>query len=376
MTENSHSGRILVAEDDAVFRQLLCRVLENSKYSLVEAGSGEEVLAKVETEIPDLIILDLHFSGIDGFTVCRMIRERYPTVFLPIIVLSGDGAASEHRVQGIEAGAYDFLPKPVRRQELLAKVESFLKMKRLHEAVEWERLKLLALNQKQESTIHNQQENLKLLGRFFSPQVADMLLKTKSPNVVNHHKCQITVCFIDLRGFTAFAEATDLDTVIGLISAYYEIVCKLALKYGGTISSLAGDGIMIFFNDPVPLEHHTAAALDFLFDVRRDLGIYTDFWQQKKYTLGFGAGMAEGEAIVGAVGFDQFMHYTAIGTTVNLAARLCKEAQVGQVLATQRGLRNVENLVECEPVGVFKLKGIEVEVSAVNLIGWRTGNLP
>jgi class 3 adenylate cyclase/AmiR/NasT family two-component response regulator len=364
------SGNILVAEDDAAFRGAICGILRSRGFTVTEASSGEEALALVSQNLPDLIILDLHFSGIDGFNVCRILRDTYAAKFLPIIVLSGDGAVPEHRVRGLEAGAYDFLAKPVRTKELLAKVDSFLKMKRLHETVENQREKLLTISHVQESLIHDQQEQMKLLRRFFSPQVADAVVRSRDLGVVNHHKRELTVCFIDLRGFTAFAESTDPDAVIDVLNEYYRVVCGLALAHNGTISSLAGDGIMAFFNDPVPVPNHTECALNFLLGVRTELEKCLGAWREKGYSLGFGAGLASGSCIVGAVGFEQFVHYTAISTTVNLAARLCQRAQVGQMLATLRGLRDVEGRVKLEPAGVCRLKGISVEVSVMNVLGW------
>lgn len=365
---SNRGAKILVADDDGDFREAICKVLAADGHQLIQVGSGEEVLEKLRHEIPDLIILDLNFSGISGFEVCREIRQRYPVTFLPILIISGDGDVS---VQGIEAGAYDCLHKPVSGKEVRARVASFLKMKHLYDSIESQRVRLQCLSERQGNVILEQKAKMDSFRRFFSPQIAQAIETGQSADIVRHHKQDVTICFVDLRGFTAFAEIADPDTVIEIISDYYRVVCSTALSYGGTISSLAGDGIMIFFNDPIPVKNHTAAAVNFLFEIRGELSLRADSWFKMGYKLGFGAGMARGESIVGAIGFEQFVHYTAISATVNLAARLCKEAQVGQILATLRGLHDVEGMIELEPAGVMNLKGISVPVHAFNLLHWK-----
>jgi len=364
-------SRILLVGGDDALRESVGVMLRDEGYALSQVVSGDEALDFISRDVPDLVIIDLHFCGIDGFDVCRLIRDRFPAAFLPIIVLSGDALFSEDRVRELEGGAYDYLYKPVVGKELRMKVASFLKMRNLYAAVESQRVRLTALSERQENIIRDEQTKVSSLRRFFSPQVADVILAAPNLDVVSPHKQDVTVCFVDLRGFTAFAEVTNPDLVIKIILEYYKIVCSIALSYGGTISSLAGDGIMVFFNDPVPVNLHTEAAVNFLFEVRGELNERAQSWQEMGYALGFGAGMARGESIVGAIGFDRFIQYTAISTTVNLAARLSKEAKVGQVLATLRGLREVEGRIEMEPAGMMALKGIHMPVNAMNILRWK-----
>jgi adenylate cyclase len=368
-------GKVLLIDDGNLLWDAVHAILREDGYGVSVAESADEALSSLDREFPDLIILGLEATGIDRFEVCRRLKQRCSAIFLPIIVITSDGADSEDQVRGLEIGSYDFLPLPLGARELRAKAASFLKMKRLYDTVESQRVRLAALNERQENIIQEQQAKVVSLRRFFSPQVADLILAAADPDVVSPHKQDVTICFVDLRGFTAFAEITEPAAVIRIIQEYYRVVCSIALSYGGTISSLAGDGIMVFFNDPVPVKRHTEAAVNFLFEVRGELNERSNHWQRMGYALGFGAGMARGESIVGAIGFERFVHYTAISATVNLAARLCKEAQVGQVLGTLRGLRDVEGRVELEPAGVMNLKGVDVPVSAMNLLHWKSASL-
>jgi adenylate cyclase len=349
--------KILVVDDSAEFRAVLCQTLEGAGYVATQAASAEEALRAIETNFPDLVLLDVNFPGMSGYQFCETVRLRFPDAFLPIILLSGDGQLSAERIKGLESGAYEFLSKPIGSQELLARVASFLKVQELHRTAERQRGQLAA--------------QMALLKRFFSPQVSDSILTGSGASVLNHHKRDVTICFVDLRGFTSFAEVAEPEVVIEVISQYYSIVCALALNHGGTISSLAGDGIMLIFNDPVELPNHTEAAVNFAFAVRRELTHRANSWNELGYKLGFGAGIARGESIMGAIGFEQFVHYTAISSSVNLAARLCQSAEVGQVLSTLRALRAVEGRVITELVATLSLKGIEKPVNAVQLKGWR-----
>lgn len=360
--------KILIVDDDDALRAAMALMLERVGMKVCRTASGKEALEEAKNLQPDLVLLDLNLPDENGFDVCEKLRELYPQDFLPILILTGDDTYFDKRARGFKAGAYDFLFKPIGSEELLARVNSFLQMRRLYITVERQKKQLAAINQVQESTINKQKLQMDMLRRFFSPQVSELMLSVGGQEILTNHRREITVVFFDLRGFTAFAEAVSPMIMIDVLSEYYRVVCRLALAYDGTISSLAGDGIMVFFNDPVLIERHTEAAVRFALEVRRQLQLCEEGWRIKGYNLGFAAGMARGESTIGAVGFDQFVHYTAISSSVNLASRLCSEADVGQILSTMPCLREVENSVKLDSLGTRNLRGINVPLKVFNIL--------
>jgi len=363
-------AKILVVDDTPKNVKLLADLLTVKGYSVVTAASGREALAKVEAERPDLVLLDVVMPEMSGYEVCRKIRENPATEILPVIMVTALDP-SEERVKGLEAGADDFLTKPINRAELLARVRSLLRIKELYDTVQAQAAQLGAWNKTLEQRVQEQVtqlERLSRLKRFFSPQLAELIVSGGADDPLKTHRREVTVVFLDLRGFTAFAETSEPEEVMGVLREYHAEMGKLVLEHEGTLERFTGDGMMVFFNDPVPVPNPQERAVRMALAMRKRIGELTVKWRKQGYELDFGVGIAQGYATIGAIGFEGRWDYGAIGTVTNLASRLCGEAKPGQILISQRLLGTVENLVEVEAVGELSLKGFHRSVTAYNIL--------
>ena len=227
------------------------------------------------------------------------------------------------------------------------------------------------LNQQLEQRVADQVgeiERMSRLRRFPPPQVADLIVASGSEKQLESHRREITALFRDLRGFTGFTESTDAEDVMALLRDYHAAIGEIIIKYNGTLERYAGDGVMVVFNDPVPVENPALQAVLMALEVRDAIGALTEKWRRWGHDLGFGIGIAHGFAMLGSIGFEGRFDYAAIGTVSNVASRLCDEAKPGQILISPRVLMKVENAVKVEPVGEFELKGIRRPLAAYNVI--------
>jgi adenylate cyclase len=359
-------ARVLVVDDTASNVKLLADVLGARGYQVLTAASGTEALASMAGQVPDLVLLDVMMPGMSGYDVCRKIRERPDTAMVPVVMVTALDPGQE-RVKGIEAGADDFLTKPIHQAELLARVRSLLRIKEL-----WD--KLADLNRNLERRVDeqvSQLERLTRLKRFFSPALAEAIVSGGADDPLASHRREITVVFLDLRGFTAFAETAEPEEVMTVLREYHAAMGQLINEHEGTLERFTGDGMMIFFNDPVPVPDAPARALRMALAMRARVETLTREWQKRGYDLDFGVGIAQGYATIGAIGFEGRWDYGAIGTVTNLAARLCGEAKPGQILISHRLFNAVGDLVAAEPVGELVLKGFSRPVTAYNVTGPR-----
>ena len=211
-------------------------------------------------------------------------------------------------------------------------------------------------------------ERMGRLRRFLPPQVADLIVASGTEKQLESHRREITALFCDLRGFTGFTESADAEDVMALLRDYHETVGEKIIKYSGTLERYAGDGVMVVFNDPVPVENPALQAVLMALEMRDAIGALTETWRRWGHDIGFGIGIAHGFATLGTIGFEGRFDYAAIGTVSNVASRLCDEAKPGQILISPRVLTKVENAVKVEPVGEFELKGIRRPLAAYNVI--------
>jgi adenylate cyclase len=211
-------------------------------------------------------------------------------------------------------------------------------------------------------------ERMSRLRRFLPPQVADLIVASGTEKQLESHRREITALFCDLRGFTGFTESADAEDVMALLRDYHATIGEIIIKYSGTLERYAGDGVMVVFNDPVPVDNPALRAVQMALETREAMGALTEKWRQLGHDLGFGIGIAHGFATLGTIGFEGRFDYAAIGTVSNVASRLCDEAKPGQILISPRVFMAVKDAVTVEPVGEFSLKGIRRPLAAHNVL--------
>ena len=354
------TGTILVVDDNEANRRLLIDLLTVHGYAVRSAHDGASCLAAVAESSPDLILLDVIMPGMDGFTVCRTLREDVRNNMLPIVMVTSLDPYQE-RVKGLNAGADDFLSKPIHAPELLARVRSLLRVKHLYDQVQAQAGELAAWNVSLEKRVTEEvarSEKLMRLKRFLSPQLADLIVAGGAEDPLISHRREIAVVFIDLRGFTAFAETTEPELVMQALREYHAAMGRLVEQFGGTLERFTGDGMMVFFNDPVPIPDPAKRAVEMAVAMCIDAGSLSVHWQRKGYALGVGIGVALGYATLGAIGFEQRIDYGAIGTVTNLASRLCAEAPAGEIYVSQRIHAEIDGIFATESLGDIVLRGM------------------
>jgi len=286
------------------------------------------------------------------------------------VILVTAKADSRDIVAGLDAGADEYLPKPVDQAALVARVKSMLRIKALHDTVEQQAAALGEWNRTLESRVHAQVEQLERLGRlkrFFSPHLADAIVQGGAEDPLRSHRREVTVVFADLRGFTAFAEGAEPEEVMAVLRQYHTEMGGLILAHEGTLERFTGDGLMVFFNDPIPVPDAPARAVRMAVAMRDRVGELAARWRREGYELDLGLGIARGYATLGAIGFEGRWDYAALGTVTNLAARLCGEARGGQILVAARVLSALDALVDAESLGELTLKGFLRPVPVFNV---------
>ncbi len=369
--------RILIADDNPMNLDIVRARLASHGYEILLARDGAEALAVAMEKLPDLILLDIMMPKMDGIEVCQRLKADGLLPFMPIIMVTAK-AGSQDIVAGLEAGADEYLTKPVDQAALVARVKSMLRIKALHDTVqeqaarlEAQALQLTEWNRTLEERVAKQLTDLERIGRlkrFFSPQIAEMIVSGGEERLLESHRREITVVFCDLRGYTAFAGTTEPEEVMGVLREFHATVGELIFHFEGTLERFAGDGLMVFFNDPVPCPDPAARAVRMAVAMRRRVSELTGRWYRRGYALDLGVGIAQGYATLGKIGFEGRFDYAAIGTVTNLAARLCNEAEGGQILVNQRVYVEVEGLVKAEPLGEVTLKGFLKPVPVFNVV--------
>ena len=367
----NNPARILIVDDNEANVDILRARLQANDYEIVTASDGEEALAAAREHLPDLILLDVMMPKLDGIEVCRRLRADETVPFIPIILVTAKSDPKDV-IAALEAGGDEYLTKPVDHSSLVARVKSMLRIKALHDTVQRQAEQLTAWNQSLEQRVEEQLglvERLGRLKRFFSPQLAELIVTGGADDPLKTHRREITVCFLDLRGFTAFAETAEPEEVMGVLREYHAEMGKLILEHEGTLERFTGDGMMIFFNDPVPVPNPGERAVQMALEMRERVASLIDKWRKLGYELELGIGIAQGYATIGAIGFDGRWDYGAIGSVTNLAARLCGEARPNQILISKRVLATAEGVFDVEPEGELSLKGFHRPVPAYNVLG-------
>ena len=362
--------RILVVDDNEVNRDILVTRLEIHGYELLQAGDGEEALAAAKQHLPDLILLDVMMPKIDGIEVTGRIKADASMPFMPIILVTAK-ADSKDVVEGLEAGADEYLTKPVDQMSLVARVKSVLRIKELHDTVTAQAADLASWNKTLEQRVADQITEIERVGRlkrFLAPQVAELILSSGGDEgILESHRRDISVVFCDLRGFTTFAESAEPEEVMSVLNEYHTCLGSLIHKHEGTLDKYAGDGLMVLFNDPLPCPEPVVRAVRMAVEMRDEVGKLAVKWRKYGYELGFGLGISHGFATIGRIGFEGRFDYSAIGSVVNLAARLCGEAGAGQILVDRKVYMAIEAIADVEQSGELMLKGFHRPVVAYDV---------
>jgi adenylate cyclase len=365
-------ARVLVVDDVPVNVRLLEALLAPRGHEVISAADGRAALELAESAKPDIVLLDVVMPGMDGYEVCRALRGREETAVLPVIMLTASDGPEKTRA--IEAGADDFIAKPFDRQELLTRVDSLLRIKRYHDTIKSQAAELRELNGTLEERVRTQLqelERLQRLRRFLSPQLADAIVASGDESILRSHRRQVAMLFADLRGWTSFVDAAEPEELIRVLGEFHGVIGMLVKRFDATVGFIQGDGVQLFFNDPIEVPDPALRAVRLACALRDEMATLTPRWRRLGYDLGMGAGLALGYATCGEVGFESRSDYAALGTVTNLASRLADEAGAGEILIAQRLYAEVEEAVDVEAAGDFELRGFQRPVAAFNVIGMR-----
>src|SRR5262245_21426962 len=345
------------------------------------AKDGEEALACARSNLPDLLLLDVMMPKMDGLEVCRQLKADKGLPFMPIILVTAR-ADSKDVVRGLEAGGDEYVTKPIDQAALVARVRSVLRVKELHDTVHEQSRQLATQadelaqwNTTLKQRVNDQLIEIERIGRlrrFLSPQIAELVLSSGGEQLLESHRREITVVNCDLRGFTGFAEVAEPEEVIQVLRQYHETLGSLIHEFEATLEHYAGDGVMVWFNDPLPCADPCERAVRMAVMMRARVAELATQWGKQGHDLGFGVGIAHGYATMGRIGFEGRFDYAAVGTVVNLAARLCSQAANNQILIDRKVLAAVDTMIATEAAGEFILKGLHRPTAAFNVCGLRS----
>jgi class 3 adenylate cyclase len=354
--------RVLIVDDDPDMAALLARTITAEGMTADTVHDGESALRSVSSSPPDLLLLDVMLPGMNGFQICERLKTDPATALLPVVLVTAL-EDRESRVRGIEAGADDFLSKPVNREELVARVKT---LRRLHETRrELEERRLAAEVQRKEAI-------RKAFSRYISPRLADSIIRDLGseggPFRAHAHRAEVVALFADLRGFTRITESIAVHHVVDMLNEYFSELTEAAYQHEGTIFNMAGDSLLVGFNVPFPQSDAPLRAWHTAVDMVSRFGPLSAAWRGRHgVATGVGIGVCRGEAIIGNVGSPHFMSYTVIGNTVNTAARLMQMARANEVLVSGAYYESIRHLVlgvRVEARGDIALRGM-AETTAV-----------
>jgi adenylate cyclase len=349
---------VLVVDDQPQNLRLLDAVLSPRGYTVLTASDGQQALEVLRDRPVDLVLLDIVMPGMDGHEVCRRIRADERHAFVPVVMITASG--SQERLESLESGADDFVQKPFDQAELLARVASLSRIKHYQDTIRQQAQELRRWNLDLEARVDAQVRELERLGRlrrFLSPQLADAIVASGDESMMASHRREIVVVFFDLRNFTPFAETSEPEEVMQVLGEYHAALGRLVHEYDGTLERFTGDGVMIFFNDPVPCDDPAERAVRMCLDVRDRVRELAAQWTRRGHDLSLGTGIAQGYATLGRIGFEGRFDYAAIGSVTNLAARLCSAAEPWQILVSMRVMAATEHAVVAQLVGDLQPKG-------------------
>ncbi len=343
---------ILVVDDNADNVQLLMDIVSSMNLTPLSAFNGVDALRLVYEKHPDLVILDVNMPGMSGFEVCERIKKDVKTAHIPVLMLTALEDV-EHRVQGLKLGADDYLIKPFNPRELMERVRTRLRLK------------------SETDHLRKTQEMVRTtFERYVSSSVVEQLLRDPSQVKLGGTLQEVTVMFADLEGFTGISEKTNPEELLIVLNQYHTMSVAAIREYGGTVDKFIGDGVMALFNTPLEQADHALRAVRAAWDIRSALdAFHRQFDPLFRMRINFG--IHTGMAVVGNVGAPDLMNYTAVGDTVNLAARLQQMSFDGRILISNATFERVRDYVGTECIGTVKMKGriepvLTYEIQSVN----------
>lgn len=344
--------KILVADDHAAGRQVIMDIISSMGHEVVAAEDGPSALLQARMQMPDLVILDVEMPGLNGFEVCRLLRAEEATSRMPIIMLTALHE-TESRVHGLNVGADDYLIKPFAVKELMARVEKRLEAKQEADALR-----------------DRQTAIRRMFERYVPPHVVERLLQDPALVKLGGEMQEVTVLFADLEGFTRMSEHMHPEKLLSILNQYHELVVTHVQQHHGTVNKFIGDGVMALFNTPLPDPRHAAQAVGAALAIRDALGEFHGRFEPA-HRLAINFGLHTGPAVVGNVGTAQIMDFTAVGDTVNLAARLRELAHAGQVLISDKTQARLGDRAEVRTVGPQQVKNRSEPVMTYEVLKWR-----
>ena len=336
---------VIVADDNADMRTYLHRVLARP-YRVILANDGADALEKIRLNRPELVLTDAMMPRMSGYDLLKAIRADSTLRSIPVVFLTAR-AGTDARVESLEAGADDYLAKPFDEHELLARVGN-----------------LIHARAQERELVQLQKEKI---SRFLPSNLAEMILAGDREEFLKGHRTNITVVFIDLRGFTEFAESAAPEDLMAVLREYQSQMGAIVSEYGATLERFSGDALMAFLNDPVPKPNHIEQGVRMAIAMRYRVVDLCREWNKRGIGLGAGIGIATGYASLGVVGFEGRKDYAAIGPVTNLAARLCSKADHGQILISERVWQSVNNDFRGKHIGDLTLKGFHKPIATYSL---------
>jgi class 3 adenylate cyclase/CheY-like chemotaxis protein len=368
MFDQIKAARILIVDDVEANMMLLENLLRQREFLNVQCTTESGKVAAMHAAGPyDLILLDLQMPPPDGIAVMEALRlQASGDEFMPVIVVSAS-SDSENRLKALQIGARDYILKPFEVPEIMQRIRNHLEVRMLYR----ERIRESGALEKRVREQVLQLERLSRLQRFFSPQLAEQIVAGVIGDPLKTHRADITAVSIDLRRFTAFTESVEPEDVMEALRQFHSVIGPLILRYQGTIEYFAGDGIMVIFNDPLVMPDSTERAVRMAIEMRAVMEDVVQGWRSHGFDLGMGIGIAQGYATIGTIGFEGRWDYAAVGTVVNLAARLCSEAKAGEIVVDRKVIRRVSDAIEAESAGDIVLKGFAQPVPAYKVMRMR-----
>ena len=367
---------ILVVDDTPANLTLMTGLLQDD-YQVRAATSGEKALKIAFSDNPpDLILLDIMMPEMDGHEVCRRLKADDKTREIPVIFLTAMSEVEDEE-KGLNLGAVDYITKPVsppialvRIRSHLALYQSLRSLELTKETIRKQAEQLKLLNSGLEKRVEDQDgqlDRLNIMKELFSPQISEAIVG-QGMDIFKTHRVNVTVVFLDLRGFTYFSDNTEPEEVMAVLGGYHEVMGEIINACQGTVGHFAGDGLMVYFNDPIPQEGHIEIAAQMCIKMMAEFKPLMQKWRKQGFDLDLGIGFANGYATLGTIGFDGRRDYACIGSVCNLAARLCAEAKGGQIFTNLKTYRQIDDLVNGQEVEDLNLKGFTKAVQTVEVL--------